>query len=56
MDDDQCMRIPASAKAPLTLTVDRGSGGQAQLRSTLTMSRDGSEVRWEESENQSPGR
>jgi uncharacterized iron-regulated membrane protein len=50
------LRVPASAKAPLTFTIDRGTGGQPQLRSTLTMSRDGTDVRLEKFEDQNRGR
>jgi uncharacterized iron-regulated membrane protein len=33
------MRIPTSAAAPVVFTIDRGDGGQPQLRSTLTLDR-----------------
>lgn len=41
------MRIPASARAPLTFGIDRGTGGQPQLRSTLTLDRNSRLVRYE---------
>ncbi len=33
------MRIPVSADAPVVFAIDRGDGGQPQLRSTLTLDR-----------------
>lgn len=42
---------------PVTFTIDRGYGGQPQLRGTLTVDRaSGSVVRWETFESQSTGR
>jgi uncharacterized iron-regulated membrane protein len=38
------MRIPASADAPVVFGIDRGDGGQPQLRSTLTLDRRTGEV------------
>jgi uncharacterized iron-regulated membrane protein len=33
------LRLPGAARAPLTFAIDRGDGGQPQLRSTLTLDR-----------------
>ena len=41
------MRMPASARAPLTFAIDRGNGGQPQVRSTLTVDRNGGAIRYE---------
>ncbi len=41
------MRMPASARAPLTFAIDRGNGGQPQVRSTLTVDRSSGAVRYE---------
>ncbi len=38
------MRIPTSADAPVVFAIDRGDGGQPQLRSTLTLARDTGDV------------
>jgi uncharacterized iron-regulated membrane protein len=47
----------AAANAPLAFTIDRGTGGQPHLRSTLTLDRaTGSVVRWETFSAQSTGR
>jgi uncharacterized iron-regulated membrane protein len=51
------VRLPASAGAPVTVTVDRGDGGQPQLRSTATLDASTMVVsRWERFEDQSAGR
>lgn len=41
------LRIPNSPQAPLAFSIDAGSGGQPQKRSTLTFSRRNGEVQWE---------
>jgi len=41
------MRIPASARAPLTFAIDRGDGGQPHVRSTLTVDRNSGMIRYE---------
>ena len=41
------VRTPASARAPLTFAIDRGDGGQPQLRSTLTLDRNSGATRYE---------
>lgn len=42
------VRLPASAKAPLVVNVDTGTGGQPQKRGQLTVDRDTGEVtKWE---------
>jgi uncharacterized iron-regulated membrane protein len=42
------LRLPASARAPLTFSIDEGNGGQPSKRSQLTLSRQSAEViRWE---------
>ena len=41
------MRIPASLRVPYAFAIDRGTGGQPQLRSTLTLDRNGGAVRYE---------
>ena len=42
------LRLPASPKAPLTFTIDRGSAGQPHKRAMLTLNRRTGEVeRWE---------
>lgn len=50
------VRLPADALAPVTVAIDRGNGGQPQLRSTLVLDRTGSVVRWERFEDQNAGR
>jgi uncharacterized iron-regulated membrane protein len=51
------LRLPTSADAPAVFAIDSGTGGQPQLRSTLTLdARTGSVVRWEPFESQSLGR
>ncbi len=42
------LRLPSSANAPLTFTIDQGNGGQPQKRAQLTLNRaTGEVVRWE---------
>jgi uncharacterized iron-regulated membrane protein len=51
------MRIPVSARAPVVFAIDRGDGGQPQLRSTLTLDRRiGAIVRSESFADQTLGR
>jgi len=51
------VRTPTSERAPLVLAIDRGDGGQPQLRSTMTIERGtGRVVSHETFESQSPGR
>jgi uncharacterized iron-regulated membrane protein len=51
------LRLPNDATAPLTFTIDRGMGGQPQLRGTLTIDRaTGNVVRWETFDTQTTGR
>jgi uncharacterized iron-regulated membrane protein len=51
------MRIPASATAPVVFAIDRGDGGQPQLRSTLALDRQtGAVVSYETFTDQTPGR
>jgi uncharacterized iron-regulated membrane protein len=51
------LRLSASADAPAVFAIDSGSGGQPQLRSTLTLdSVTGAVVRWEPFESQTRGR
>ncbi|HUG82036.1 MAG TPA: PepSY-associated TM helix domain-containing protein [Bryobacterales bacterium] len=51
------LTMPKSNEAPLTFAIDEGSGGQPQLRSTLTLDRaTGSVVRWEKFSDATPGR
>lgn len=51
------LRVPAAAGDPLVFAIDRGNGGQPQLRSTLTLeAATGTVVRWEPFDSQSPGR
>jgi uncharacterized iron-regulated membrane protein len=50
-------RLPTSEDRVVTFAVDRGNGGQPQLRSTLTLDAlSGSVVQWETFEDQSLGR
>jgi len=50
-------RFGNNANAPLAFTIDRGTGGQPQLRGTLTLDRaTGDVVRWESFDTQSTGR
>jgi uncharacterized iron-regulated membrane protein len=41
------VRLPANANAPLTFAIDRGDGGQPQMRSTLTLDRQAHVLRYE---------
>jgi uncharacterized iron-regulated membrane protein len=51
------LRLPTSADAPVVFAIDSGTGGQPQLRSTLTLdARTGSVVQWEPFRSQSLGR
>jgi len=50
------MRLPESARGPVSIAIDRGDGGQPQLRSTLTLDRSASVVRYETFASQGPGR
>jgi uncharacterized iron-regulated membrane protein len=51
------LRLPNDANAPVTFTIDRGTGGQPQLRSTLTIDRStGDVIRSETFETQTLGR
>jgi uncharacterized iron-regulated membrane protein len=50
------VRIPESPRAPLAFAIDRGDGGQPQLRSTLTLDRAGTVVTYENFSSQSPAR
>jgi uncharacterized iron-regulated membrane protein len=51
------LRLPASPQAPIAFTIDRGNGGQPQLRGQLTLDRaSGAVVRWEPFSSQSLGR
>lgn len=49
-------RLPASAEAPVSFTIDKGSGGQPQLRSTLVLDRAGNVTSLERFEDQNLGR
>lgn len=49
------LRLPASRRAPLAFTIDRGDGGQPQLRSTLTLDQQGQLIRYETFADQKPG-
>lgn len=50
------LRFPRRAEEPLALAVDRGDGGQPQLRSTLTVTRAGEITARETFGDQSTGR
>jgi uncharacterized iron-regulated membrane protein len=51
------LRLPSGADAPVVFAIDRGDGGQPQLRSTLTLERaSGAEVSYEDFTSQTPGR
>ena len=51
------LRLPESAAAPAVFTIDKGSGGQPHLRSTLTLARaTGEVVTFEEFSSQTLGR
>jgi len=49
-------RLPESPRAPLAFAIDRGDGGQPQLRSTLTLDRSGRAVSYDTFGDQSLGR
>jgi uncharacterized iron-regulated membrane protein len=49
--------LPASADAPVSFTIDRGTGGQPQHRATLTLDpATGAQVAWAPFDSLSPGR
>jgi uncharacterized iron-regulated membrane protein len=50
------LRLPGSADAPLVFTIDQGSGGQPQRRSTVTIARTGDVLSNERFSDLSPGR
>ena len=51
------LRLPASLSAPVVFAIDRGNGGQPQLRSQLTFDRTtGSVTKWEPFASQTLGR
>jgi len=51
------LRLPQSGRAPLVFSIDRGDGGQPQLRSTLTLERGTREIVSDERfDTQGPGR
>jgi hypothetical protein len=50
------VRLPESASGPVSFAIDRGDGGQPQLRSTLTLDRAGAVVRYEAFADQGAGR
>jgi len=51
------LRVPDSAQAPVVFAIDKGDGGQPQLRSTLTLDRaTGDVLTFESFESQSLGR
>lgn len=50
------VRLPESPRGPVAFAIDRGDGGQPQLRSTLTLERDGAAVSYEDFSSQSPAR
>lgn len=51
------VQLPAKPDAPVTFAIDRGNGGQPQLRSQLTLDRaTGEVVRWEPYSNYTLGR
>ena len=51
------LQVPQKADAPVTFAIDRGNGGQPQLRSQLTLDRaTGEVVRWEPYVNNTLGR
>jgi uncharacterized iron-regulated membrane protein len=51
------LRLPASLSAPVVFAIDRGNGGQPQLRSQLTFDRKtGSVTKWEPFASQTLGR
>ena len=51
------LQLPASASAPLTFSIDRGNGGQPQMRAQLVLDRaTGNVVRWEPFSSYTRGR
>lgn len=51
------MQLPPKPDAPVSFAIDRGYGGQPQLRSQLTLDRrTGEVVRWQPYSNNTPGR
>lgn len=51
------MQVPAKPDAPVTFAIDRGNGGQPQLRAQLALDRaTGEVVRWEPFSNNTAGR
>ncbi|HEX8282680.1 MAG TPA: PepSY-associated TM helix domain-containing protein [Pyrinomonadaceae bacterium] len=51
------MQVPAKPEAPVVFSIDRGNGGQPQLRGQLTLERaTGEVVRWEPFSNNTAGR
>jgi uncharacterized iron-regulated membrane protein len=51
------LQLPSKPDAPVTFAIDRGNGGQPQLRSQLTLDRaTGGVVRWEQYSNNTLGR
>ncbi len=51
------LRVPAGAAGPVAFTIDRGAGGQPQLRGTLTFDpTTGTMARWEPFDTQTMGR
>src|SRR5215212_303454 len=51
------LQLPAKPDAPVAFAIDRGNGGQPQLRSQLTLNRaTGEVVRWEPASNNTLGR
>jgi len=50
------VRLPESARAPVAFAIDRGDGGQPQLRSTLTLDRAGAVVSYDTFASQTPAR
>ena len=51
------LRLPSSADAPVTFTIDQGNGGQPQKRAQLTLDRkSGDVVLWEPFSSQTTGR
>ena len=51
------LRVPSSATAPLSFTIDSGSGGEPQKRGTLTLdAASGAVAGWEPFSSNSPGR